>query len=99
MTVTGLTISFVFVNLLGVGLASGIVNNPAWADAYHISPGALILAGYGGLGGFGKFCAVVITLGLGSNVIPGTTPRHSTFKSWVVSGKACRDMLGSQSLR
>ena len=72
MTATGLTVSFVFVNLLGVGLASGIANTPAWSDAYHISSGALILAGYGGLGGFGKFCAVVVTLGLGSNIIPST---------------------------
>ena len=72
MTLSGLTVSFVFVNLIGVGLASGVASNPAWADAYNVSSGALILAGYGGLGGFGKFCAVVIALGLGSNQIPST---------------------------
>lgn len=70
MTLVGLTVSFVFVNLLGVGLASGIANTPAWSDAYNVSSGALILAGYDGLGGFGKFCAVIVALGLGSNLIP-----------------------------
>jgi purine-cytosine permease-like protein len=72
MTLTGLTFSFIFVNLLGVGLASGVTNNPSSSDAYNISSGALILAGYGGLGGFGKFCAVIVALGLGSNQIPST---------------------------
>ena len=72
MTFIGLTLSFAFVNLLGVGLASGIPTNPAWSDAYSISSGALILAGFNGLGGFGKFCGVIITLGITANNIPGT---------------------------
>ncbi len=72
LTLTGLTLSFVFVNLLGVGLGSGVASTPAWSDAYDMSPGALILAGYGGLETFGKFCAVIVVLGLGSNQIPST---------------------------
>ena len=72
MTLAGLTLSFVFVNLLGLGLASGIASNPAWSDAFDNSAGALILAGYDGLGAFGKLCAVVVALGLGSNQIPST---------------------------
>ena len=72
MTLVGLTLSFSFVNLLGVGLASGIASNPSWSDAYGISSGALILAGYDGLGGFGKFCGVVVALGVIANNIPGT---------------------------
>lgn len=70
MTFTGLSISFIFVNLLGVGLASGVSSTPGWDTAYGTSSGALLLAGYDGLGGFGRFCAVVVTLGLCSNVVP-----------------------------
>lgn len=72
MTLTGLWASFSLVFLLGIGLATGMTNNPAWADAYGVSTGGLIAAGYGPLGGFGGFCAVVIALGVISNSIPGT---------------------------
>lgn len=72
LTLTGLTLSFSFVNMLGVGLASGVTTTPAWSDAYHISSGALITTGYGPLGGFGKFCAVVVALGVIANSILGT---------------------------
>lgn len=72
MTLLGLTLSFSFVLLLGVGLASGITTTPAWSTAYDTSSGALILAGYEGLGGFGKFCGVIVALGVIANNIPGT---------------------------
>ncbi len=72
MTFTGLILSFSIVTLLGVGLASGTFNNPTWASANEVSSGALILAGYEGLGGFGKFCGVVVALGVIANNIPGT---------------------------
>lgn len=72
MTMVGLVLSFSFVNLLGIGLATGVANNPAWADRYNTSAGALILAGYGPLAGFGKFCGVIVSLGVISNNIPGT---------------------------
>ena len=72
MTLTGLTLSFSFVFLLGVGLATGIAGDEAWSTAYDISSGALILAGYDGLGGFGKFCGVIAALGVIANNIPGT---------------------------
>ncbi|KAL8902665.1 MAG: hypothetical protein Q9207_004486 [Kuettlingeria erythrocarpa] len=70
MTFVGLSISFIFVNLLGVGLASGVSTNPGWDTAYSTSSGALLLAGFDGLGEFGKFCAVVVALGLCSNAVP-----------------------------
>ncbi|KAL8988292.1 MAG: hypothetical protein Q9177_002608 [Variospora cf. flavescens] len=70
MTFIGLSVSFIFVNLLGVGLASGVSTNPGWDTAYSTSSGALLLAGFDGLGGFGKFCAVIVTLGLCSNTVP-----------------------------
>ena len=72
MTFSGLTFAYAFVNLLGIGLASGINTNPDWATAYNTSSGALILVGYGGLGGFGKFCGVIVALGVIANNIPGT---------------------------
>lgn len=72
MTFTGLWLSFALTDLLGIGLASGIATTPTWAEAYGISSGALIVAGYGGLRGFGKFCAVIVAFGLCANSIPGT---------------------------
>lgn len=56
-----------------IGLASGLTTNPAWAAAWASgSPGALLVAGFGPLGGFGRACAVGLALGLASNSIPGT---------------------------
>lgn len=72
MTLLGLVLSNSFVYLLGVGLGSGIATNQSWSDAYEVSSGALILAGYDGLGGFGKFLGVIIAIGLIANNIPGT---------------------------
>lgn len=72
MSLAGLTFSFVFVTLLGVGLASGTLSNTSWNESYNISSGALILAGYDGLGGFGKFCGVIVALGVIANNVPGT---------------------------
>jgi len=72
MTLAGLTLSFTIVEMLGVGLASGIANDDSWTTAYGISSGALIVAGYDGLGGFGKFCGVIIAFGVIANNIPGT---------------------------
>ena len=72
MTLLGLTLSYTIVNLIGVGLASGVANDAGWQDAYNISSGALILAGYDGLAGFGKFCGVIVALGVIANNIPGT---------------------------
>ena len=57
---------------MGVGLASGTFTNKSWADALEVSTGALIMEGYNGLGGFGKFLGVLVSLGLIANNIPGT---------------------------
>lgn len=72
LTFTGLFLSFTLVNILGIGLATGVASNPDWSDAYAISSGALILSGYSSVGGFGKFCGVVVALGVIANNIPGT---------------------------
>ncbi|KAL8672679.1 MAG: hypothetical protein Q9168_002863 [Polycauliona sp. 1 TL-2023] len=49
---------------------SGVSTNAGWDTAYKTSSGALVLAGFEPLGGFGKFCGVVVALGVGSNVVP-----------------------------
>ncbi|KAH8909401.1 hypothetical protein BR93DRAFT_949850 [Coniochaeta sp. PMI_546] len=72
MTLVGLWLSFTLVFLLGIGLATGLTNNTDWADANAVSTGALLVAGYGPLGNFGRFCAVILALGVISNSIPGT---------------------------
>ncbi|KAF2186703.1 purine-cytosine permease FCY21 [Zopfia rhizophila CBS 207.26] len=72
VTMVGLSLSFTFAFLLGIGLASGMLANTAWEDAYHVSQGALIVEGYKSLGGFGSFCGVVVALGLVANLIPPT---------------------------
>lgn len=72
MTFLGIGLALVFATLLGVGLASGTFTNPDWAAANEVSSGALILQGYNGLGGFGKFLGVLVSLGLVANNIPGT---------------------------
>ncbi|KAF8858589.1 hypothetical protein BDZ45DRAFT_673864 [Acephala macrosclerotiorum] len=72
MTICGIALALAFANLLGVGLASGTFSNTSWLDAYDTSSGALIMAGYAGLGGFGKFLGVIVAFGLIANNIPGT---------------------------
>ena len=80
MTLLGLTLSFSMVNILGIGLASGIGNDMQWNTAYNISTGALIVAGYNGLAGFGKFCSVIVALGVIANNIPGTYSAALSFQ-------------------
>ncbi|KAK3695706.1 permease for cytosine/purines, uracil, thiamine, allantoin-domain-containing protein [Podospora appendiculata] len=72
LTLSGLWLSFTLVYLLGIGLATGIATNADWADANATSTGALIVAGFGPLAGFGKFCAVVVAMSVIANSIPGT---------------------------
>ncbi|ETS76829.1 hypothetical protein PFICI_10703 [Pestalotiopsis fici W106-1] len=72
LTLIGLWLSFSFVYILGIGLATGMSGNTAWQDAYNVSAGALVVAGFEPLKGFGRFCGVVVALGVISNSIPGT---------------------------
>lgn len=72
ITMLGLVTSFTFSFVLGVGLASGVTNNESWASALGVSQGALIVAGYSSVGGFGSFCSVVVALGIIANLIPTT---------------------------
>ncbi|KAA8575067.1 hypothetical protein EYC84_004285 [Monilinia fructicola] len=68
-TLLGLSLSFTFTFVIGAGLASGIPHNPSW-EAAGAGSGALIVAGFENLGGFGKFCSVIAALGLIANMVP-----------------------------
>lgn len=63
----GITLSLVFVELMGAGLASGAPNIPEWASALEIGTGNLMVEAFAPLGTFGHFCAVVLALGTSKN--------------------------------
>ena len=76
-TLFGLWFSFTFALILGIGIASGIFSNDMLASAWHneqggSGSGALLVAAFTPVGGFGKFCAVVVALGGIANMIPPT---------------------------
>ncbi|KAL1963698.1 hypothetical protein VTN77DRAFT_7902 [Rasamsonia byssochlamydoides] len=72
LTFFGLALSFTMTFLVGIGLASGIAIHPEYSAAWSSGAGALIVEGFGPLHGFGKFCSVIVALGLISNTIPPT---------------------------
>ncbi|MCJ1398628.1 hypothetical protein MMC11_001828 [Xylographa trunciseda] len=72
MSLLGLSTSFALALISGIGLATGIPSLPAYATAYSTSQGALLVAAFAPLGAFGRFCAVVVALGLIANLIPPT---------------------------
>ncbi|KAK6063125.1 NCS1 nucleoside transporter [Seiridium cupressi] len=72
LTLTGLWLSFTLVFLIGIGLATSIPENTEWQDAYAVSTGALVVEAFDPLKGFGRFCGVVVALGVIANSIPGT---------------------------
>ncbi|OJJ49726.1 hypothetical protein ASPZODRAFT_128237 [Penicilliopsis zonata CBS 506.65] len=67
MTSMGLGLAMILTLLVGVGLGTAVASNPR----AHDSPGSLIMAGYGTLGSFGKFCAVINAFGVIANNAPG----------------------------
>ena len=82
-TMTGLSLSFTFCFVIGAGLSSGLANNAVW-EAAGAGSGALIVAGFDGLGGFGKFCSVVVALGLIPNMV---APIYSSGIDWQILGR------------
>jgi NCS1 nucleoside transporter family len=69
VTLAGLSASFTYAFIVGIGLGSGITLNQAWSDSYNVSQGALIVEGFRPLGAFGSFCSVLTGLGLVGNII------------------------------
>lgn len=84
LTQTGLTFSFTMAFLIGIGLASGISAHPEYAAAYKHGQGALIVEGFSPLHGFGKFCSVVIALGLIANTV---APTYSSGVDFQILGR------------
>lgn len=84
LTLAGLVFSFTMALICGIGLASGINAYPEYAAAYEVGQGALIVEGFGPLHGFGKFCAVVVALGLISNTI---APTYSASVDFQILGR------------
>jgi purine-cytosine permease-like protein len=84
LTLTGLVFSFTLALVCGIGLASGINAYPEYAKAYNRGQGALIVEGFGPLHGFGKFCAVVVALGLIANSI---APTYSSGVDFQILGR------------
>ena len=72
MTWSGIWVACIFGNLIGVAIATGVPTTPGWNDAYDVSSGALLLACYDGLGGFGGFCVVILAFGSITNNAPCT---------------------------
>ncbi|RHZ68113.1 purine-cytosine permease family protein [Aspergillus thermomutatus] len=72
LSLSGLMVSFTLAFLAGIGLASGIPSHLEYNVAYQKGAGALIVEGFGPLHGFGKFCSVVVALGLIANTIAPT---------------------------
>ena len=76
----GLGLSNILANMLGSGVASGVAANPTWKAAYDISEGALLAEAFSPLGQFGKFCAVIVALGLIANNVTGTYSAGLSFQ-------------------
>ena len=72
MTWLGMWTAFLFADLLGVAIATGVATTPAWKDAYATSSGALLLACFDGLGALGGFCVVILAMGGIANMAPAT---------------------------
>ena len=71
-TWSGLWSSVTFIELIGVGIATGIPSNTRWSEAYSISSGAVLTACFDGFGGFGSLCVVILALGAIQNIAPST---------------------------
>ncbi|KAH6669548.1 permease for cytosine/purines, uracil, thiamine, allantoin-domain-containing protein [Halenospora varia] len=82
-TMVGLSSSFTLTFVIGTGLSSGLLSNPTW-EAAGAGSGALIVAGLDSLGGFGKFCSVIISLGLIANMV---APIYSAGIDFQILGK------------
>ncbi|KAL2818990.1 hypothetical protein BDW59DRAFT_181816 [Aspergillus cavernicola] len=80
MTTIGVGMAMAITLLLGVGLGTGVAHNPDWATVYDGTPASLMIAGYGRLGGFGKFCVFINVLTIVSNNAPGSYSMAMNFQ-------------------
>ncbi len=87
VSLLGLASSFSFALIVGIGLASGVASNAAYSAAYSSGQGNLLVEGFSSLHGFGKFLAVVIALGLITNII---FPTYSSGIDFQVLGRTAQ---------
>ena len=72
-TTGGIVLGKLLIEFLGIGLGSGLLKNVDWEAAFESDGiGALVVESYAPLGGFGKFCCVLLALCIAANCIPGT---------------------------
>ena len=70
-TFAGLIFPLCFTEMLGCAVLTASVNNPVFADGYHTNIGAVLAEVLiPPLGGFGKFCLVVLALSIIANNCP-----------------------------
>jgi purine-cytosine permease-like protein len=86
LTGLGIFLGLLFSELIGIGLAAGATTKQSWNDALAIGPGSLMVEAFAPLGGFGKFCAVMLALGCIANIIPGI---YSSAMSWQILSRGC----------
>jgi purine-cytosine permease-like protein len=89
LTGVGIFLGLLFSELIGAGLAAGAVTKESWKDALAIGPGSLMVEAFAPLGGFGKFCAVLLALGTVSNIIPGI---YSSPMAWQIFSRGCENV-------
>ena len=87
VSLLGLVFSFSFALIVGIGLASAVASNPAYAAAYSSGQGNLLVEGFSSLHGFGKFLGVVIALGLIANTI---FPTYSSGIDFQILGRTAQ---------
>ncbi|KAF7519831.1 hypothetical protein PCG10_009730 [Penicillium crustosum] len=80
VTVFAATCAMSIVLLMGVGLGTVIASSTHLAAKYGSSPGGVLMTAYDGLGGFGKFCAVINVLALVANNTPGAYSMGMNFQ-------------------
>lgn len=81
MTHLGIFTSMAFVQIIGVGLVTGVAATPAWSAALDKGQGQLMVEAFAPLGKFGKFCGVLLAMGPVSNNIPGI---YSSAFAWQI---------------
>ncbi|KAL2795724.1 hypothetical protein BJX66DRAFT_350383 [Aspergillus keveii] len=79
-TTMGVGLAMTITFILGAGLGTGVAHNSGWATIYDGTPGSLLMAGYGRLGGFGRFCAFINVLTIVSNNAPGSYSMAMNFQ-------------------
>ncbi|KAK4861648.1 hypothetical protein LT330_003683 [Penicillium expansum] len=79
-TVIAATTAMSIVLLMGIGLGTVIASSAHFAAKYGSSPGGVLMTAYDGLGGFGKFCAVINVLALVANNTPGAYSMGMNFQ-------------------